>query len=437
LKSLAPITAVVVFVLAPPAAVFGVERFPPPEFESGYELPRPEYPGPRADLYEYLDVAALAVALALASYLVLRQRSRGAVFVLMLFSLAYFGFWRGGCVCPIGAVQNVSLALFDQSYFIPLTVIAFFILPLLATVLFGRSFCAAVCPLGAIQDVVLVRGAKVPGWLERGLRVLPYLYLGAAVLFAATGSAFIICRYDPFVSFFRLSGGLSMLVLGACLLVIGVFVGRPYCRFVCPYGAVLGLLSRVSWWRVTISPAECVQCRLCEDSCPFGAIQKPTEALSRHERPQSKMQLAMRLCLLPAFVALGVWLGGSLAAPFSRMHARVRLAEQILLEEKGEAEKGATDASEAFRETEQRIEDLYADALVVRDEFAAGGRWLGAFLGLVIGIKLIHLLIRRRREDYEAERAMCLACARCFSYCPVERKRRKEKKESPATVRAA
>jgi hypothetical protein len=49
---------------------------------------------------------------------------------------------------------------------------------------------------------VLIRPVAVPGWLESGLRLFAYAYLGAAVLFAATGSAFIICRYDPFVGFF-------------------------------------------------------------------------------------------------------------------------------------------------------------------------------------------------------------------------------------------
>ena len=56
----------------------------------------------------------------------------------------------------------------------------------------------------------MVRPVKVPGWLEHALGLIPYVYLGAAVLFAATGSAFVICQYDPFVSFFRLGGSQRM-----------------------------------------------------------------------------------------------------------------------------------------------------------------------------------------------------------------------------------
>ena len=131
------------------------------------------------------------------AYLVHTKRRRLYVFLLMLCSLIYFGFYRKGCVCAIGAIQNVSLGFFDASYAIPLSVLAFFLLPLVFTLFFGRVFCGGVCPLGAIQDLFLIKPIPVPFWLRQALSLLAYLYLGAAVLFAAMGSAFIICEYDP------------------------------------------------------------------------------------------------------------------------------------------------------------------------------------------------------------------------------------------------
>ncbi|MFC1781713.1 4Fe-4S binding protein, partial [Planctomycetota bacterium] len=205
----------------------GSERFPPPEFEGDYELPSTTEPAPRDVFYDYMDVAVLFGALVLSSYLALKNRSRRAIFILTIFSLIYFGFWRKGCICSIGAIQNVVYSFFEPEYTVPVVVLIFFLLPLVFTLFFGRTFCSSVCPLGAIQDVVLLRPVSVPVWAENGLRMLAYLYLGAAVLFAATGSAFVICRYDPFVSFFRLSGNFNLLVLGACFLIIGLFVGRP------------------------------------------------------------------------------------------------------------------------------------------------------------------------------------------------------------------
>jgi len=407
----------------------GLERFPPPDFvETEHVIPTPTSPGPRQGVYEYIDAVVLLAALGLASYLVLKKRSRRAIFALTVFSLLYFGFWRKGCVCSIGSIQNIVLSLFDRDYAVPIVVVVFFLLPLVFTLFFGRTFCAAVCPLGAIQDMVLSRPISIPVWLESGLRLFAYVYLAAAVLFAATGSAFVICRYDPFISIFRLSGSINMLILGGCMLLIGVFVGRPYCRFICPYGVILRQLSRLSKWRVTITPDECIQCRLCEDSCPFGAIRKPAEQWPAQEYYVAKKRLTFLLLLLPVLVFLGGWAGSGLKNVTSRAHEMVRLAEQIYLEETGKTEE-IRDPSTAFRATGQDIKELYEQASNIRVRFELGGWILGGFIGLVIGLKLIGLSVWRQRTDYEADRASCLACGRCFNYCPREHVRLKKAKE--------
>lgn len=420
----APILLAAALLVASCGAALGAERFPPPDFETGHTFPETRYPAPRADLWEYVDVAVLVVALGLASFLALRVRRRRWLFVLMVASLAYFGFVRGGCVCPIGAVQNVTLAIFDSGYALPLTVLAFFALPLAATLLFGRTFCAAVCPLGALQDLVVLRPVQVPGWLDRGLRVLAPVYLGLAVVLAATGSAFLICQYDPFVAFFRLGGDTAMLVLGGCILGIGTVVGRPYCRYLCPYGVLLGWMGKVSKWRVTITPDECIACRLCEGSCPFGAIEAPSEAPAPSEVAAGRRRLGWLLLGVPVAMGIGALAFGALRGPLARMHMQVQTAERVWLEEQGKVE-GETDASKAFRRTGRPPEELYAEALAIRSEFRRVGWGVGAFVGLLVALRLIGVSIRRRRTDYEADRARCLACGRCFEYCPIERRRRK------------
>ena len=404
----------------------GAERFPPPDFdESGHTLPVTQKPSAREEAYEYRDMRVLMAALILATYLVLRKRSRRWIVVLTVFSLAYFGFWRKGCICPIGAIQNVVLTIFDRTYVLPVTVIVFFSLPLLFALFFGRVFCSSVCPLGAIQDVVLLRPVQVPRWLEHTLRPLAYIYLGAAVLLAAMGSMFIICRYDPFIGIFRLSGSLGMLVLGGVFLLTGVFVGRPYCRFLCPYGAVLGLVSRLSKWRATITPDRCVQCRLCEGSCPFGASEKPAEKLLPGGREEGRKRLGLLLALLPVLVVLGVWIGGGVGGPLSRTHTTVQLAERVRQEDAGQFAE-YSDASRAFRDTGRPVEELYDDSRAIRRRFVVGGYYLGAWIGLVIACKLISLSVFRKRTDHEPDRARCLACGRCFEYCPIEKRRLKE-----------
>ncbi|MHC4462332.1 MAG: 4Fe-4S binding protein [Planctomycetota bacterium] len=412
-----------------PQVQAGIERFPPPDFESGYELPSPTTPHPHQNMYEYIDALVLLAALGLSSYLVLKKRSRRAILALCIFSLIYFGFWRKGCVCSIGAIQNIVLSVFDRDYAVPIVVAMFFLLPLVFTLFFGRTFCAAVCPLGAVQDLVLLRPVAVPNWLESGLRLFAYAYLGAAVLFAAAGSAFVICRYDPFISFFRLSGSLNILVLGGCFLLVGVFIGRPYCRFVCPYGVILRQLSRLSKWRVSITPDDCIKCRLCEDSCPFGAIKVPTAEWPVRDYDKSKKRLALLLLLLPVLVLSTAWAVSTAGDLMSRTHPTVRLADRIYLEEAGKEEE-TTDASAAFWATGKEVEELHAEASNIRSAIKTGCWLLGGFLGLVIALKLIGHSVRRTRIDYEADRAGCLACGRCFEYCPKEHVRLNKAKQT-------
>jgi len=273
-------------VLAASTVVAAQYQRQPPDFGGTYEFPSPTHPEPRADWLRGLDVALLAAGLGLGAWLILKRRSRNGVLLLSIGAVGYFGFFREGCVCPIGAIQNVTLTLVDPYYDISFAVIAFFFLPLVATLLFGRVFCGGVCPLGAIQDLVLLRPQPISPRLDRALGWLKYVYLGIAVYFAGwgihlalggfvfeSGRRFLICEWDPFIGLFRMTAPFHMLAAGGGFLLVGMFVGRPYCRWFCPYGGILAVLSRVAWKNVSITPDKELDCGLCAGACPFGAIE--------------------------------------------------------------------------------------------------------------------------------------------------------------------
>ncbi len=425
--------AVLIPLLTVASVAAGLERFPPPEFEN-YQIPtasRPEAPS----WWGWVDVGVLVGELIIVSALVLVVRRRRGVFVAMLAMLLYWGFWRGGCICPIGAIGNVADGLFNPGYLLPLFVLLFFLVPIIFTLLFGRTFCGAVCPLGGIQDAVLIHPLRVPRWLEVSLSTLAWVYLGLAVLLAATNSGYIICRYDPFVRIFRFSGMLNFILFGVLFLVLCAFVGRAYCRFLCPLGALFRPLGRLSRHRVRITPDDCVKCRLCENACPFDAILPPTEASESVSRGD-KTRLVGAIAAFPLLIALGVGAGALLRTPLSKLNYTVRLAEEVRLRETGEwlvenergekvpREATETDPSESFRAHGGEAEELYARAAAIREEFYWGGMILGGFLGLVIACKLLRFALPERRKDWTAEPGRCVSCGRCMDFCPVEHKRR-------------
>ena len=405
--------------LLPSAISFAQQRFPQPDFESGYTPPETQVTLPKGVWMEYIDILVFVLLLTLFSYFILKKRSRKFVIWGGIFSIFYFGFFREGCVCSIGAIQNVALALYDSSFILPLAVIVFFLLPLFFTLFFGRTFCAGVCMFGALQEVVIYKPVKIPTWLQKALGAIPYLYLTFAILFAVTGADFIICKYDPFVGFFRFSASPGMFAFGVGLLLLGMFVARPYCRFICPYGVLLSWVSRISVKHLTITPTDCIQCKLCEDACPVDAIVKPTENVK--PEPKGAKRLIFIFVLIPVFMLFFGFITSRFYEPLSMVHPQVRLAEEIALEQKSNSKSVSFEAY-TFNSSGMNSVELFKLANEIRSTFYTGSWIAGLFLGLIFGLALLQSSRFKSNTIYAPEKGSCVGCARCFRHCPVERK---------------
>jgi NosR/NirI family nitrous oxide reductase transcriptional regulator len=399
--------------------LFAQDRFPRPEFESGYTYPTNQLPLQRAPGWEYVDVAVLIAALSVTSWLAIKKRSRQGLIWMSVFSLAYFGFYRQGCICSVGSVQNVSLALFNSTYTIPLTALLFFIIPLLFALAYGRVFCAGVCPLGAIQELTALRPLKLPKTLEAFLASVPFIYLALAVLFSATNSQFLICRYDPFVGIFRLDAPYSMIVFGILLLLAGIFVNRPYCRYLCPYGVLLNIFSRFSGKHLTITPAECTNCRLCEESCPYDAIIPSNPVTKSESAGRSRKRFIISFILIPVFAIAGAVIMYNLAPGLAGINNNVKLAKEIRKEKETGIESTIKSVT-AFKESGKTETELFDNEAAVIKQFRRASPWAGLFLGLSLGFGMVALSLRERKNEYRPDRGRCFSCGRCFRYCPIK-----------------
>ena len=150
--------------------------------------------------------------------------------------------------------------------------------------LFRKAFCSWLCPVGTISEYLWQLGRKLfrrnfhlPRWLDVGLRGLKYLLLGFfvwAVSSMAVGeiAAFMNSPYGviadvKMLNFFRHIGETGAIVLGV-LVVASLFVQNFWCRYLCPYGALLGITSLFSPAKIRRNAESCIDCAKCAKACP-------------------------------------------------------------------------------------------------------------------------------------------------------------------------
>jgi|WetSurMetagenome_2_1015567.scaffolds.fasta_scaffold18229_2 NosR/NirI family transcriptional regulator, nitrous oxide reductase regulator len=409
---------------------FAIQRFPKPEFEGNYKIPPTQVTKIQSPALQYLDIAVLIGAMSLITWMILKKRFRRGVFWISVFSLLYFGFYRKGCICPVGSLQNVTMAIFNPDYKIPFTAIAFFTIPLGFTLFFGRTFCAGVCPLGAIQDLFAMRPISLKPWIRYLLGLIPLIYLGLALLYAATGTDFIVCRYDPFVGLFRHNATYLMFLIGGVLLLTGIFIARPYCRFLCPYGVILNLVSRFSRKHVSIAPGKCINCKLCEHACPYDAIDKPTGLGVKNDNRELIKKLIIYCMITPLLVVVCGWTVSRYHQDFAVVNFKVRLAKELMANENKAGTALIPTEITTFKSSGKPLENLYKEANAIVHRFYVGSWIMGALIGLVFGLVLARLTIFKYRDEYLVNKGSCLSCARCLEYCPVEDTRGQILKES-------
>lgn len=189
--------------------------------------------------------------------------------------------------CPIGALQST---LNSRNYNISLYV---FGLISLFGVIFGRFVCGFLCPFGLIQDLLfkilfVKKISKLKG--EKYLRWLRFLILAVFVIILPM---FVIditglgkpwfCKYICPVG--TLEGGIPLVLMNENLraavgflfkwkvavligiLLFSIIIYRPFCRYICPLGAIYGVFNKISFVRYSVDDSKCTKCGVCQKNC--------------------------------------------------------------------------------------------------------------------------------------------------------------------------
>lgn len=192
----------------------------------------------------------------------------------LVFSVAYLGFYKSHLLSITNVLGSLTgtFPLHAES----LGFSALVVFGVVTTVLWGRVYCGRVCAFGALTQLI---DAVVPKRFQ--IEVSPALerragYIKYGILFGAIGYYLLthenaFYRYiEPFWMFSFEASVVLWVGLGV-LLVASIFVRNLYCRFLCPLGAALGLVSALSIFKIK-RWSECSTCKLCENACEWGAI---------------------------------------------------------------------------------------------------------------------------------------------------------------------
>ena len=134
---------------------------------------------------------------------------------------------------------------------------------LVSALLVKRAACSFACPVFPVGELLWRTGARwfgrnftPPFWFDLSLRAAKYLVLGWVVMSLSTNETGTGLNPLPVMTFV------------VALLFLSVFFQMPWCRYLCPYGALLGLMSMASLLKIRRSPRHCVRCHKCEHCCP-------------------------------------------------------------------------------------------------------------------------------------------------------------------------
>jgi len=152
----------------------------------------------------------------------------------------------------------------------------------------GKSFCSWVCPVGFISDMVgdfgkklLKKNFTMPRWADFPMRSLKYLLLlfffttiitmSVPQLLLFLNSDYNIIADIKLYEFFRYLSSFSIVVL-TVLLLLSIPFRNFWCRYLCPYGALLGLAGLLSILKIRRNAPTCIDCKLCDKACPSSII---------------------------------------------------------------------------------------------------------------------------------------------------------------------
>jgi polyferredoxin len=182
-------------------------------------------------------------------------------------------------ICPLGGLENLWTWFAGQGNLQKLFsgTMTLFFLTFIFAIIFGRSFCGNICPFGSLFEFfgkLFPRKFTIPKKIDKILRYLKYVVLIVITFMAWKTATLWISPYDPYAAFAHLWKGSEVFeeylvgfIILVVVLVLSLFYDRFFCKYLCPAGALYGILSKISPLKVKRNP--CINCGKCTKVCPM------------------------------------------------------------------------------------------------------------------------------------------------------------------------
>lgn len=200
-------------------------------------------------------------------------------------------------ICPFGGVVSIynylAAGTLVQKIHASSVILMYAVFAL--SILFGPVFCGWICPFGTFQEFIGKIGRKlfgkrynkfIPKKLDSVLRYTRYLVLALVIYNTATTAKLVFQNIDPYYAlfnFFTNEVAITAYIALAITVLLSLFVERPFCKYMCPYGATLGIFNLFRIFKIKRNKSTCISCNACDKACPMNIEVSSSNKVYNHQ----------------------------------------------------------------------------------------------------------------------------------------------------------